>query len=87
MAFSAVYRNSPVTNSETLEDNIEDDILNIIINGNDVCISEIRDMLNISNRKLYNILTSMEKSGKIKRKKKGKKVIIQVLEQNIKMQK
>lgn len=72
--------NSPVTDSETLENNIEEDILNIIINGNEVCISEIRDILNISNRKLYDILTSMEKSGKIKRKKKGKKVIIQVLE-------
>ena len=61
------------------ENSIEDTILNVINSGNDVCISDLLTYTNLTTRELYNILTKLEKSGKIKRKRKGKKVIVEIM--------
>ncbi|AEH07593.1 hypothetical protein [Methanothermococcus okinawensis] len=59
------------------KNNIEDTILNIISNGKDVCISDLLTYTNLTTRELYNILSKLESLGKIKRKRKGKKVIVE----------
>jgi len=65
-----------VVSMETNESDIETTILNIINNEKDVCISDLLTYTNLNTRELYKILNNLEKSGKIKRKRKGKKVIV-----------
>ncbi len=67
-----------VVSVEYNENSVEDTILNIISNGNDVCISDLLTYTNLNTRELYKILTKLEKSGKVERKRKGKKVIVQI---------
>jgi predicted transcriptional regulator len=68
-----------VVSVETNESDIETTILNIINNEKDVCISDLLTYTNLNTRELYKILTKLEKSGKLKRKRKGKKVIIELI--------
>ena len=68
-----------VVSVENIKNSIEDEIINIVSNGKDVCISDLLSYTNLSTRELYNILDNLENSKKIKRRRKGKKVIIQLL--------
>jgi len=60
------------------DSNVEDVIIGIVSMRDGVCISDLLDNLKISKRKLYDALAKLEKSGKIKRERKGKKVIIKL---------
>ena len=69
-----------VVDVENNEEDIENTILNIIRNEKDVCISDLLSYTNLNTRKLYDILDTLENSQKIKRKRKGKKVIIECMQ-------
>jgi len=68
-----------IINAESSEEDIETTILNIIQNEKDVCISDLLSYTNLNTRELYKILDNLEKSKKLKRKRKGKKVIIELI--------
>jgi len=65
----------PVREFSTMEE-VKGEILKIISSGEEVNISELKTLLNVSWRKLYNALSELEKEKKLKRKKKKGKVII-----------
>jgi len=63
----------------TMEE-LKEEILKIASSGEDVNISELKTLLNVSWRKLYKAISELEKEGKIKREKKKGKVTVSLAE-------
>ncbi|ACV25417.1 winged helix-turn-helix domain-containing protein [Methanocaldococcus fervens] len=65
-------------NKKSAGGNLEDRIIGILSLRNSMCITELRDELGISVRTLYDVLSKMESSGKIERRKVGRKVYVRL---------
>jgi len=63
----------------TMEE-LKEEILKIASSGEDVNMSELKTLLNISWRKLYKAISELEKEGKLKREKKKGKVTVSLAE-------
>lgn len=67
----------PIREFSTMEE-LKEEILRIVSSGENINISELKSLLNVSWRKLYNALSELEKEKKIKREKEKNKVIIEL---------
>lgn len=72
------FHSGIVRNNNMEATNIEDMILGILSMRNDITTTELLQKLNISNRKFYEILSKLESSGKIERRKMGRKVYVRL---------